>query len=122
MTKLPEIPIFPNTDKDNSGINSCPLCGRPLGKSLQKHHLIPKSQGGMETVTLHAICHRKVHALFNGKQLAREFFTIETLLANDDMRTFVKWTNGKPSHLNRRYRRKSQERGQPSRLNGQKND
>lgn len=75
---------------------------------MQKHHLIPKSQGGKETITMHAICHRKVHALFNEKELARRYFSIEALLANGEIQAFVKWISGKPPEFYRRNRRKSQ--------------
>lgn len=86
--------------------NICALCGRPLGKTTQKHHLVPKSQGGTETIPLHAICHRKIHALFNEKELARDFCTIEALLANEEIQKFVKWVVGKHPDFYRRTLRK----------------
>lgn len=66
------------------------------------HHLIPKSQGGKETIPLHPICHRKIHALFNEKELARRFQTIEALRANEDIQSFVTWIKGKPPDFYRR--------------------
>ena len=44
----------------------CPLCQRQLipGPSVDKHHLVPNSKKGKETVTLHKICHSKLHSVF----------------------------------------------------------
>jgi len=86
----------------------CPLCGRSFGKDIQLHHLVPKSQGGKDTIPLHPICHRKVHALFNEKELARHFGTIEALRENDDIQSFVAWVRGKPPDF---YRRTAPKRG-----------
>ncbi|NVJ96985.1 MAG: HNH endonuclease [Alphaproteobacteria bacterium] len=86
--------------------NTCPLCGRPFGQAVEMHHLIPKSQGGRELVPLHPICHRKVHALFNEKELARRFSTIEALLQSEEVRHFVSWLQGKHPDFYRRTARK----------------
>ena len=92
---------WPSDDAPEAEKN-CALCGRPLGKTTQKHHLVPKSQGGTETIPLHAICHRKIHALFNEKELARSFCTIEALLANEEIQTFVNWVANKHPDFYRR--------------------
>tara|TARA_B110001452_G_C15002341_1_gene350409 strand:- start:150 stop:482 length:333 start_codon:yes stop_codon:yes gene_type:complete len=46
----------------------CPLCLRsiPADVAQSKHHLIPKLKGGKiyETVILHHICHKEIHASF----------------------------------------------------------
>uniref|UniRef100_UPI001952D452 HNH endonuclease n=1 Tax=Klebsiella variicola TaxID=244366 RepID=UPI001952D452 len=41
---------------------ACALCARPLGRRSEWHHVLPKSEGGRETVPLHPICHRTIHA------------------------------------------------------------
>ncbi|MEL7231679.1 MAG: HNH endonuclease, partial [Pseudomonadota bacterium] len=56
----------------------CPLCGRPLGRRIERHHVIPKSKGGREVVDLHPICHRKIHSVFSNTELAR-LATIDAL-------------------------------------------
>jgi len=76
--------------------DTCPLCDRSFKKDIQLHHLVPKSQGGKKTIPLHPICHGKVHALFNKKELARRFGTIEALRAYDDIQSFVAWIKDKP--------------------------
>ncbi|WP_417455811.1 HNH endonuclease [Kordiimonas sp.] len=81
---------------------TCVLCGREIGKAVEMHHLIPKSEGGRVTVPLHPICHRKVHALFNEKELAKHYATIEALRSVEEIRRFVAWLRGKPPDFYRR--------------------
>lgn len=87
--------------------NTCPLCDRPFGQAVEMHHLIPKSRGGKEMVALHPICHRQIHALFNEKELAKSFATIDTLRGHDEIKSFVNWLQGKPADFYRRTARKS---------------
>jgi len=47
----------------------CPLCKRPLPEKHNKHHLVPKTFKGKETVLLHRICHRQIHANFTEREL-----------------------------------------------------
>ncbi|WP_119154804.1 HNH endonuclease signature motif containing protein [Caldimonas tepidiphila] len=76
----------------------CPLCGRPIvpGPSADEHHLVPVSEGGRDKVLVHRICHRKIHATFSEKELAREFHTWEALRAHPEIAAFVRWVAGKP--------------------------
>ena len=82
--------------------NKCALCDRPLGKKVEKHHLVPKSQGGRLMVPLHPICHRKIHKSFDEKTLARSYATIEALQAQPDIAAFIKWVANKPPDFYRR--------------------
>jgi len=76
--------------------DSCGLCGRVLGtERIQFHHLLPKSQGGKDTVPMHAICHRHVHATFTEKELARQYFTFDLLREHEAIAKFVAWVNRK---------------------------
>lgn len=81
----------------------CPLCERLLGGKSEKHHVIPKSKGGKETVLVHPICHRKIHKVFTRTELAN-LATIEALKDNDDIRKFIKWIAKKPPDFFRRMR------------------
>lgn len=72
----------------------CFLCGRPLGRRVEKHHPVPKSQGGRGTVPVHPICHRKIRAVFTEKQLAQAFHTAEALRAHPEISRFVTWLQG----------------------------
>ncbi|WP_194715645.1 HNH endonuclease family protein [Noviherbaspirillum soli] len=88
----------------------CPLCGRAMvpGPSLNEHHMVPKSHRGRDTVTMHRICHSKIHSVFSERELATYYHTIERLLERDEIRKFVGWVrkkdpeyfdrNRKPSH------------------------
>lgn len=78
--------------------NSCPLCLRPLAEPVSKHHLVPLSQGGTgeKTLLMHKICHSKVHSVFNEKELARTYTSIEKILESEDIQKFVNWVKKKP--------------------------
>ena len=82
----------------------CPLCGRPLvlGASVDEHHLVPRSQGGSVKEHVHRICHRKIHATFTEKELARGFHTWQALRAHPPIADFIAWVAGKPAEFYRR--------------------
>ncbi len=83
----------------------CALCERPLGRRTEWHHVLPKSQGGRETVPLHPICHRAIHAALDNKQIARLYPTIEALPGNERLTAFLKWIANKPPDFNAPTRR-----------------
>ena len=42
---------------------TCCFCGKPVSRrTLNRHHLIPKSEGGTETAPAHKRCHVKHHS------------------------------------------------------------
>jgi hypothetical protein len=75
----------------------CWLCGRELGRRLEWHHPVPKSRGGRETVPLHPICHRTLHAVFTNAELARIGANRAELAARPEVGRFLKWIAGKPA-------------------------
>lgn len=82
-------------------VAQCPLCSRLLvpGRSVDEHHLVPKSQGGKtldNTAVIHRICHRKIHATFSERELARGFSTWAALQAHVEIATFIAWLTNKP--------------------------
>jgi hypothetical protein len=79
-----------------AGAGLCWLCDRPLGRRIEWHHPVPKSRGGRETVPLHPICHRTIHASFTNAQLARMPAEPTALRAVEDIRKFVQWVSRKP--------------------------
>lgn len=82
---------------NDSSINSCPLCGRILGTvNVEEHHLIPKTFKGTETVDIHKICHRTIHATFTERELEKDFNTIAKILTHPAILKFVKWVKSKP--------------------------
>ena len=61
------------------------------GPSVDRHHLVPKSEGGREARWVHRICHRKVHSLFTERELAKEYSTPEALRAHPEIQAFLRW-------------------------------
>lgn len=74
----------------------CWLCGRPLGARVQGHHPIPKAKGGRETVPVHPICHRAIHANLSNGQLARIGADVDVLRAEPGIAAFLRWVATKP--------------------------
>ncbi|KAK0113723.1 hypothetical protein ONS95_013971 [Cadophora gregata] len=81
----------------------CEICGRSW-ISLTYHHLIPKSvhakvlkrgwhtEDQLENVAwLCRACHSFVHRVANGEELAKDFFTVESLVEREDVRRFAEW-------------------------------
>jgi hypothetical protein len=90
---------------DKQADRTCELCGRPLGARVEKHHLVPRSRGGSETVNVHPICHRKIHSLLSERELAAEFATVSALRAHPEIARFVKWVARRPPDFHRRTER-----------------
>ena len=75
----------------------CFLCGRPLGRRTEWHHVVPKSRGGRETVPIHPICHRTIHRHLTNRQIARDFASAEALRAHPEIARFIAWVADKDS-------------------------
>lgn len=64
----------------------CAFCGRPVPPDVpqSRHHLVPKLKGGKngETVLLHHICHKEIHASLSEAELARDYATTQALRAH----------------------------------------
>ncbi|MFZ9395989.1 MAG: HNH endonuclease [Erythrobacter sp.] len=74
----------------------CWLCERPIATRLQWHHPVPKAKKGRETVPVHPICHKAIHANFTNAQLARMGADRLAIRAQPDVARFVEWIKGKP--------------------------
>lgn len=75
----------------------CPLCEREIPPGQRdEHHLVPRLKGGKAKQFMHRICHRQIHALFSEAELAQKFATVEALLDQPEVRTFVAWVRTKP--------------------------
>jgi hypothetical protein len=83
----------------------CWLCGRPLGRRVEKHHPQPKSRGGQLTVGVHPICHRTIHTLFSNVELARMQADGTPLASDPRMQRFLGWIAGKPPDFHAPTRR-----------------
>ena len=86
----------------------CWLCTRPIGTRVEWHHPVPKSRGGRETVAVHPICHRTIHATFSNAELAKA--GREAIVAHPEMTRFLSWIANKPADFHAPTRRKKQRR------------
>ena len=80
---------------------TCALCRRPLGRRREKHHLVPRSLGGRETVDLHPICHRKIHDVLSERELAQDYRTSEALRCHPEIAPFLRWLRNKPADFHK---------------------
>lgn len=67
------------------------------------------------TEDLHRICHRQIHALFTERELARDYHSVEAILAHPEMQKFVAWIRKKPPDYSdgvKKSRRLREGRGQ----------
>jgi hypothetical protein len=76
----------------------CPLCDRPMvaGPSLDQHHPVPRSRGGRETVTMHKICHRAIHAMLSERELAEDYAAFDALRTHPMLAQFIAWVRKRP--------------------------
>jgi hypothetical protein len=91
--------------------DTCPLCDRAIPPAQRDaHHLVPKSKGGRQTEFLHRVCHRQIHALLTETELARQYATVEALLAHREVQAFVTWVKTKPEDFFVRSRKSTRVR------------
>jgi len=74
----------------------CWLCGRSIESRLQWHHPVPKSKKGRDTVPVHPICHKTIHANFTNAELVRIGDDPDRIRAHPAVAKFVDWIASKP--------------------------
>jgi hypothetical protein len=67
---------------------------------------VPRSFGGRETVELHPICHRKIHAVCSERNLKAEYATMERLRGHPDIAKFIRWVARRPPDFHKRTARR----------------
>ena len=74
-------------------MNKCPLCdmGMIQGKSVNKHHLVPKLKGGKISVEVHKICHTKLHSLWSENELRDTYNNWISIKKDDKIIKFITW-------------------------------
>jgi hypothetical protein len=86
----------------------CPLCGREMiddGRSTDKHHMVPKSRGGVATTRLHRVCHVFIHSRWTLRELETNFPDPQAILADPGAQAFVAWVMKKdPQYYDRSIR------------------
>lgn len=66
------------------------------GPSVSLHHLVPRRFKGREAVTVHRICHDKVHAVLSERELRDRFHTVDRLREQPEIAAFRQWVARKP--------------------------
>jgi hypothetical protein len=83
----------------------CALCEREVRRA-NRHHIVPKSEGGTHTVWLCLTCHKTLHHFFTNATLATEKYSIDMLRADPDIARYLAWVRDKPDqHYKVRRRR-----------------
>ncbi len=77
-----------------------------MGARIQWHHAVPKSRGGRETVPVHPICHRTIHATLTNKELERSYATPEALRGHPEIARFIDWVRDKAPDFHAPTRRR----------------
>jgi hypothetical protein len=75
------------------------------GASVDRHHLVPKTEGGREAVLMHRICHRKIHSVLDERAVATSYADLEALRAQPDIAAFIRWVRRKPATFYKRTER-----------------
>jgi hypothetical protein len=73
---------------------------------VQLHHTVPKARKGRETVPVHPICHRTIHAHVSNAELARMRGSRAALLEVAAIARFVAWVADKPADFHAPTRRR----------------
>jgi hypothetical protein len=69
------------------------------GASVDRHDFVPRSEGGKLAAPVHRVCHRKLHSLWNERELATSFNTPEAICSHPEIGRFVRWLRRKPSEF-----------------------
>jgi len=87
----------------------CELCGREV-QELSRHHLVPREEGGRygPTAELCQPCHSTLHLVFDNRELAILYNSVEALQKAEPLQKYLSWVRTKRlSRIsNRRGRRK----------------
>jgi hypothetical protein len=96
--------LFLNLSEEE--LPKCALCERVIPPDVpqSKHHLVPKLKGGKsgETVLLHHICHKEIHAAISESELASKYASADSLRAHPRLAKFIKWVTKRPPGFNSR--------------------
>lgn len=75
---------------------NCPFCNRETPEEFQeKHHLIPKSKKGKDTVLVCSDCGDMIHQLFKVSELKTKLNTVDKIKAEPKMQTWISWISKK---------------------------
>ena len=77
-----------------------------MGRRIERHHRVPKSRGGRETVPIHPVCHRAIHANLSNQELERGYASPEDLRAHPAIARFIRWVRDKDPDFHAPTRRR----------------
>ena len=80
---------------DQSKVVVCPIC--EVSEGISKHHVLPKSQGGKETVLICEECHKQIHTTLTNKQIEKSFVSIESLKEHEEIAKWITWRQKHPN-------------------------
>lgn len=70
----------------------CLICRRAIPPGLsEKHHLTPACKKGKETIIVCCDCANQIHELFSIAELNRFYNTMEALVNEPRMQTWIRW-------------------------------
>jgi len=74
----------------------CAICGRSTPPHYQeKHHLVPKSKDGKESILVCCNCGDTLHQLFDNNVLKLELDTLQAIREHPQIQTWIKWVRKK---------------------------
>ena len=65
------------------------------GRSVDKHHLVPKTYGGTDIQLVHRVCHGKIHHALDEKDLRDHYHTWGRLKEHTEIKKFIRWVKKK---------------------------
>lgn len=72
----------------------CVFC--KLETSTRRHHIVPRSVGGKETVDACKTCEEWIHRQFSHKELRDIYNTVESIQENEKFKKFLEWRVKQP--------------------------
>ena len=77
----------------------CQICQREIPDDcVEKHHLVPKSRKGRESITVCINCGDQIHKLFTNKELEKTYNTLESLIATEKVQKWAAWISKKKDY------------------------
>jgi len=75
-------------------MSKCVYCKREV--VTRKHHIVPKSKGGKETVEACKTCEEFIHRTWSHNQLRDLYSTIESVTGDEKYKKFKQWLSKQP--------------------------
>ncbi len=66
------------------------------GPSVNLHHLVPRRFKGRDAVSVHRVCHDKIHAVLSDRELRDTYNSMAALRDHPEIAAFRQWVARKP--------------------------